>query len=54
MRLLTDCFANVKKDKKRINNHLRVVLADSLGKASVYNDVPTALVEDAFRYVVEE
>ena len=52
--LLQKCLRNVLKDKKRIDNHLRVVLANQIGDASVYNDVPFSLIEEAFEHIIKE
>jgi len=52
--LLKKCFDNVKKDKKRLNNHIRLVLSDKIGSAKVYDNVPFRLIEEAFKYVIEE
>jgi 3-dehydroquinate synthase len=52
--LIKKCMRNVKKDKKRIDNHLRVVLANKIGEASVYNDVPMKLIEEAFEDIIKE
>jgi len=52
-KLLKECIKNVNKDKKRINNKLRLVLSDKIGSASVFGDVPFAYVEDAFNYIIK-
>jgi 3-dehydroquinate synthase len=52
--LIKKCMKNVQKDKKRINNHLRLILAHSCGEASVYTDVPMSLIEEAFRHIIKE
>ena len=52
--LIKRCLRNVLKDKKRIDNHLRVVLANKIGEASVYSDVPFSLIEEAFRHIIKE
>jgi len=52
--LVKKCLRNVLKDKKRIDNHLRVVLANQIGKASVYSDVPFSLIEEAFEHIIKE
>jgi 3-dehydroquinate synthase len=46
------CLENVMKDKKRLNNGLRLILAERLGAAKVYSEVPFELVEDAFRKII--
>lgn len=51
-KLLKACCSNVKKDKKRLDNALRLILADRVGKARVYSDVPFELVEEAFEHIV--
>ena len=52
--LLHKCFENVKKDKKRLSNNIRLVLSDEIGSAKVYNDVPFELIQEAFEYVIKE
>jgi 3-dehydroquinate synthase len=52
-KLLSKCLRNVNKDKKRLNNNLRIILADKIGHASVYNDVPFSIVEDAFSFIIK-
>ena len=52
--LLKKCLRNVLKDKKRIDNHLRVVLANKIGNASVYSDVPMSLIKEAFEHIIKE
>ncbi len=51
--LLDECIANVNKDKKRINNKLRLILSDKTGSSSVFTDVPFSLVESAFDYIIK-
>lgn len=53
-KLLESCKRNVHKDKKRLSNRLRLILADSIGSASVYTDVNTELVEQAFDHIVRD
>ena len=50
--LLDKCTRNVQKDKKRKDNKLRVVLADKIGAASVYHDIPFELIEKTFEHIV--
>jgi len=50
--LLAECIKNVNKDKKRINNKLRLILSEKRGSASVYSDVPFEYVEKAFNYII--
>ncbi len=52
--LLEKCFDNVKKDKKRLNNNIRLVLSDKIGSAGVYEHVPFELIKEAFEYVIKE
>lgn len=52
--LYDKCLRTVLKDKKRINDGLRLILADSIGHASVYEKVPFSLVEESFRRVLRE
>lgn len=51
--LLKECIKNVNKDKKRINNKLRLILSDDIGNSSVYTDVPFEYIEDAFNYIIK-
>lgn len=53
-KLLYKCFDNVKKDKKRLDNNIRLVLSNEIGSAKVYNDVPFELIQKAFEYVIKE
>lgn len=50
--VLRACIRNVKKDKKRKDNRLRVILANRIGEAKVYHDVPFEVIEEAFEYIV--
>jgi len=50
--LFTQCIKNVNKDKKKINNKLRLILTKEIGKASIHADVPIDLVEEAFDYII--
>jgi len=50
--ILEECIKNVHKDKKRINNSLRVILSDKIGSARAYNDVPVSLINEAFLHIV--
>ncbi len=52
--LLEKCFDNVKKDKKRLNNNIRLVLSNEIGSAKVYENVPFELIKEAFNYVIKE
>lgn len=52
--LIERCLRNVLKDKKRISNHLRVVLANKIGEASVYSDVPMPIIKEAFENIIKE
>ena len=51
-KILAECNRNVFKDKKRINNKLRLILANDIGDASVYSDVPVSIIEDAFNHII--
>jgi 3-dehydroquinate synthase len=53
-RLIRSCLDNVVKDKKRLDNNLRLILADSIGSAGVYNDVPFSLIEETFNLIIKE
>lgn len=50
--LIEECLKNVNKDKKRINNKLRLILSDKAGSSAVYGDVPFKYIESAFEYIV--
>lgn len=50
--LIKKCTKNVNKDKKRINNQLRFILADEIGRASIYSEVPFEYIEDAFDNII--
>lgn len=50
--LIQTCCENVMKDKKRLNNSLRLILAGELGSAKVYGNVPFAIVENAFKHII--
>jgi len=50
--LLKECIRNVQKDKKRKDNHLRLILVPEIGKAEVCGDVPFELVEKAFDEII--
>ncbi len=51
--LLNACIKNVNKDKKRLNNKLRLILATEIGKASVFDDVPFNIIENAFNHIIK-
>lgn len=53
-KLLNACLSNVQKDKKRLNNNIRLILSDKIGSAKVYEDVPFELIREAFEYVIKE
>jgi 3-dehydroquinate synthase len=53
-KLLSACLKNVNKDKKRLNNKLRLILATEIGCASVFSDVPFEFVENAFNEIIKE
>jgi len=52
--LIKQCIINVNKDKKRINNNLRLILSENIGKASIYTDIPFNLIENAFQYIIRK
>jgi 3-dehydroquinate synthase len=52
--LLQKCFGNIKKDKKRLNNNIRLILSEEIGSAQVYDDVPFELIKKAFEYVIKD
>ena len=51
--LLNACIRNVNKDKKRLNNKLRLILASEIGRASVFDDVPFNIIENAFSHIIK-
>lgn len=51
--LINECCKNVLKDKKRINNHLRVILSDEIGNAKVYSEIPIEIVNQAFKHIIK-
>jgi len=51
--LLHACIKNVNKDKKRLNNKLRLILATEIGNAAVFDNVPSALIEEAFSHIIK-
>jgi len=50
--LIKECLRNVKKDKKRKDHAIRMVLVKEIGRSTVYNDVPFALIEQAFQATI--
>lgn len=52
--LIKQCCENVKKDKKRKDNNIRVILSEDIGIAKVFNEVPFDVIREAFEYVIEE
>lgn len=52
--LLEACIRNVNKDKKRLNNRLRLILATKIGSAAVFDDVPFDIIKDAFAHIVKD
>ncbi len=53
-RLIRSCLDNVMKDKKRLDSKLRLILADRIGSANVYNDVPFSLIEETFNLIIKD
>jgi len=51
-KLIKACLSNVLKDKKRIDNNLRLILSSECGQAEVYTDVPFKFVEEAFDHII--
>ncbi|MFA6169585.1 MAG: 3-dehydroquinate synthase [Candidatus Margulisiibacteriota bacterium] len=51
--LIEECLRNVKKDKKRKDHVIRMILASEIGRSAVYNDVPFTLIEQAFQAIVK-
>ena len=52
--LIDKCLELVQLDKKRKGNQIRLILADTIGSASVFDDVPFDLIRDAFNKVIDE
>lgn len=52
--LLFKCYQTVQKDKKRLNNNIRLILSEDIGSAKVVEDVPFELIKEAFQYVIKE
>jgi len=52
-RLLERLEKNVMKDKKRLNDKLRLILAENIGKAKVYDNVSFDFVKAAFKHIVK-
>ena len=52
--LIEQCCDNIKKDKKRLNNNIRLILSNQIGSAKVYSEVPFSLIKEAFEYVIKE
>jgi 3-dehydroquinate synthase len=50
--LINKCISNVGRDKKRINNKLRLILADEIGSSLVYSNVPSEIIEQTFAKIV--
>ena len=50
--LFKACIRNVKKDKKRIGNNLRLILSRNIGEASIHTDIPFKHIEEAFKYII--
>lgn len=40
---------HLRRDKKVLNNQLRFVLPDEIGRASIYSDVPDEIIEEAIK-----
>lgn len=52
--LIKRCCENIKKDKKRKDNNIRVVLSKNIGSAKVFNEVPFDMIRAALKYVIKE
>lgn len=52
-KILKRCLINIRKDKKRINNRLRLILANDIGKVGIYPEVPFTYIEDVFTRIIE-
>ena len=51
--IYSKCLETVILDKKRKDNKLRLILADEIGSADIYDDVPFHLVESAFKQIIK-
>ena len=52
--LIKKCCENVRKDKKRKDNNIRVILSKGIGTAEIFDDVPFPIIEAAFEYVIKQ
>jgi 3-dehydroquinate synthase len=52
--VLKNCKENINKDKKRKNNHLRLILSERHGQAAVHEDVPAEFINSAFSALIRE
>jgi len=52
--LIEKCMQNIQKDKKRVSNHLRIILVKNIGEAKVYSDIPIALIKEAFEHIIKD
>jgi 3-dehydroquinate synthase len=51
--LINKCICNVGRDKKRINNKLRLILVGDIGESDVYSEAPFKYVEQAFEKIIK-
>lgn len=51
--LINKCIKNVVRDKKRINNKLRLILLSKISKSDVYSEVPFEIIKQAFRKIIK-
>lgn len=51
--IIDECIKNVHKDKKRLDNYLRVILSSEVGEASVYSNISISLINNAFHHIVK-
>jgi len=52
--LIEKCMQNIQKDKKRVSNHLRIILVKDIGDAKVYSDIPMSLIKEAFEHIIKD
>ncbi|NRB38146.1 MAG: 3-dehydroquinate synthase [Pseudomonadales bacterium] len=52
--LLSACLKNINKDKKRLDNKIRLILSGKVGTASIHSDVPFELIEKAFDHIIKD
>ena len=51
--LINKCIKNVVRDKKRINNKLRLILLSKIGKSDVYSESSFENIKQAFKKIIK-